>query len=133
MIVSPQQWYPLPGHIIRTEVPRTDSNLKDVRFPVVVSNSEYNQQYTEVIVAYTTRSINVRHPRSYDIEISDNHPQFELTGLTESTTVRCGRLHTVKQRNICDTHGIVPDDLLGDIERLVLECFRKSNTTTTKG
>ncbi|MHC4475687.1 MAG: type II toxin-antitoxin system PemK/MazF family toxin [Planctomycetota bacterium] len=132
MRVSAQRWYPLPGHIIRTEVPRTDSDLKDVRFPVVVSTRSYNRQFGEVIVAYTTRSINIRHPRGYDVEISDKHPGFNATGLTQNTTVRCGRLHTVKQQNISDVIGSVPGDLLGDIQRLVVECFQESGQTSAK-
>jgi len=118
-----QQWSFSPGHIIRTDVPHTDSAQTSYRFPVVVSNSQYNQQYPEVIVAFTTKSTNIRYPRTYDVEISDKHPKFRLTGLTQSTTIRCGRLHTINKRKIYDVIGIVPDDLLTDIQKLVMECF----------
>jgi len=121
--MSSQQWTPLPGYIIRTDVPHTDSTESSHRFPVIVSNRKYNQQYPDVIVAFTTRSANIRNARTYDVEISDMHPQFRLTGLTENTTIRCGRLHTIKKQKIYDVIGIVPDDLLVDIKKLVLECF----------
>ena len=118
-----RSWSLLPGHIIRTRVPRTDSDESDERYPVVVSSKEYNEQFPDVIVTFTTRSSNIRHPQSYDVEISDNHPQFNLAGLPLSTTVRCGRLHTIKQSKIYDVIGSVPGDLLNDIQRLVLQCF----------
>lgn len=119
-------WVPTPGYIIRADVPRTDSStIMDTRFPVIVSGAKYNRQYPDVIVAYTTRSSNIRHPRAYDVEISDKHSDFGSTGLSQSTTVRCGRLHTVAQRRILEVIGVVPDDLLGDIIRLVLQCFDK--------
>jgi hypothetical protein len=91
-----------------------------------VSSSAYNHQYPDVIVAFTTRSSNVNHSLSYDVEISDRHPDFKLTGLTETTTVRCGRLHTVKRHKVYDVIGTVPNDLLIDIQKLVLECFKES-------
>jgi len=122
--MSPQQWIPSPGYIIHTNVQYSDSEGTKSRFPVVVSSSGFNQQYPEVIVAFTTSSKNVHHARSYDVEISDKHPQFKHTGLTCSTTVRCGRLWTVDKRKISDVIGIVPDELLADINKLVLECFR---------
>jgi mRNA-degrading endonuclease toxin of MazEF toxin-antitoxin module len=123
--MSRQQWSLSPGHIIRTDVPHTDSAQTTHRFPVVVSNTQYNQHYPEVIVAFATRSANIHHPRAYDVEISDKHPKFRLTGLTQSTTIRCGRLHTIKKHKIYDVIGIVPDDLLTDIQKLVLECFTR--------
>lgn len=114
-----------PGHIVRAEVQYSDSERTKSRFPVVVSGSQFNQKYSEVIVAFTTSSNNIYHPKNYDVEISDRHPQFALTGLTQSTTVRCGRLWTVDKRRISDVIGIVPNELFVDIKKLVLECFRE--------
>ena len=118
-----RQWSPSPGHIIHAHVQYSDSEGSKSRFPVVVSSYQFNQQYPEVIVAFTTSTSNVRHPRSYDVEISDKHPDFALTGLTQNTTVRCGRLWTIDKRRISDVVGTVPDDLLLDIHKLVLKCF----------
>jgi len=123
-----EQWTLSPGYIIRAQVPFADSEGTKERFPIVVSTTDFNQNYPEVIVAFTTRSKNVRHPRSYDVEISDKHPDFNLTGLTESTTVRCGRLWTIDKRKISDVIGVVPDYILRDILRLVCKSF-----TETKG
>jgi len=119
----PQQNNLSPGHIIRAEVQYSDSEGTKSRFPVVVSSFEFNRQYPEIIVVFTTSSTNIRHPRGYDVEISYKHPEFGLTGLTHSTTVRCGRLWTIDKRKISDVIGVVPDGLLTDIQRLVLECF----------
>lgn len=116
-------WIPAPGHIIRAEVPYSDSEGSKSRFPIVVSSREFNQTYPEVIVAFTTRSANIKHPRGYDVEISDKHTEFTLTSLSKTTTVRCGRLWTIDQRKISDVIGTVPDDLLSDIQRLVQKCF----------
>ncbi len=124
--MSVPNWYPFPGHIIHTHVQYSDSEGTKSRFPIVVSSSQFNQQFPEVIVAFTTSSKNIYHPRRYDVEISDKHPQFTKTGLTHSTTVRCGRLWTVDKRKIADVIGIVPNDLLNDIKKLVLESFRES-------
>ena len=121
--MSPQQWVPSPGHIIHAHVQYSDSEGTKSRFPVVVSNSVFNRQYPEVIVAFATSSKNIHHPRSYDVEISDKHPDFALTGLTHSTIVRCGRIWTIDKRRISDVIGIVPNDLLVDIQKLVLKCF----------
>lgn len=118
-----RKWSPSPGHIIHTHVQYSDSEAIKARFPVVVSRSEFNQKYPEVIVAFSTSSENIHHPRSYDVEISDKHPDFAQTGLTHSTTVRCGRLWTVDKRKIADVIGIVPGDVLTDIQKLVADCF----------
>lgn len=125
--MSAAEWYPSPGHIIHTYVQYSDSEATKSRFPVVVSSSQFNQKYAEVIVAFATSSKNIHHSRSYDVEISDKHPQFAQTGLTHSTTVRCGRLWTVDKRKISDVIGVVPDNLLTDINKLVLESFRESS------
>jgi len=119
-----QQWSPSPGHIIHAHVQYSDSEATKSRFPIVVSSSEFNRKHPEVIVAFATSSENIHHPRSYDVEISDRHIDFAQTGLTHSTTVRCGRLWTVDKRKISDVIGIVPANLLMDIQRLVLECFK---------
>jgi mRNA-degrading endonuclease toxin of MazEF toxin-antitoxin module len=119
-----QEWYPSPGHIVHTHVQYSDSEGAKSRFPVVVSTDRFNQQYPEVIVAFTTRSKNIKHPRGYDVEISHMDPQFKHTGLTQSTTVRCGRLWTVDKRKIYDVIGAVPDNLMNDIQRLVRKCFK---------
>ena len=121
--MPPQQWVPSSGHIIRAHVPFADSEMTKARFPVVVSSEEFNQKYPEVIVAFTTSTINVRHPRNYDVEISDKRSDFTLTGLTHSTTVRCGRLWTIDKSKIAAVIGIIPDDLLIDILKLVKKCF----------
>jgi mRNA-degrading endonuclease toxin of MazEF toxin-antitoxin module len=122
----PQQQNLSPGHIIRAEVQYSDSEGKKSRFPVVVSSSDFNRKHPEIIVTFATSSVNIHRPRSYDVEISDKHPDFKKTGLTHSTTVRCGRLWTVDKRKISDVIGVVPDELLTDIRKLVLECFRES-------
>jgi mRNA-degrading endonuclease toxin of MazEF toxin-antitoxin module len=122
--MPPQEFYPSPGHIIHTHVQYSDSEGSKSRFPVVVSGALFNRRYPEVIVAFTTSTKNVRHPRSYDVEISDRHPDFGITGLTGSTTIRCGRLWTVDKRKIADVIGVVPDDLLTDVKKLVLESFK---------
>ena len=116
-------WNPLPGHIIRVNVQYSDSERHKSRFPVVVSCSEFNANHPDIIVAFTTSSSNIKYSQSYDVEISDKHKNFSVTGLTHSTTVRCGRLWSVNKRNINDYIGVVPDDLLIDIQKLVLKCF----------
>jgi mRNA-degrading endonuclease toxin of MazEF toxin-antitoxin module len=120
-----QQWNLCPGHIVNAIVQYSDSEGSKSRFPVIVSSSEFNKKYPEVIVAFTTSSKNVHNPKNYDVEISDKHPQFVQTGLTHSTTVRCGRLWTIDKRKISDVVGSVPDDLLTDINKLVQECFNE--------
>lgn len=120
-------WSPSAGHIIRANVPYADSEGTKSRFPVVVSSNEFNETHPEVIVAFTTRASNIHHPCDYDVEISNRHAEFRNTGLTESTTVRCGRLWTINKRQISDTMGVVPDDLLVDIQHLVLGCFKESH------
>jgi mRNA-degrading endonuclease toxin of MazEF toxin-antitoxin module len=122
--MPPAEWIPLPGHIIRASVPHTDDTGSSIRFPVVVSSKTYNKQYPDVVVAFTTRSSNIKYPRSYDVEIPDKRKDFNLTGLRESTTVRCGRLHTISKKKIYDQIGCVPDDLLTDIQRLVILNFQ---------
>jgi mRNA-degrading endonuclease toxin of MazEF toxin-antitoxin module len=119
-------WAPSPGHIIRAEVPFSDSEGTKTRFPVVVSSHHFNQTHPDIIVAFATKTANVRHPRDYDVEISNRHSRFTMTGLTESTTVRCGRLWTISKQKISDHVGVVPDDLLVDIEHLVSACFREA-------
>lgn len=123
--MASQQWSPSPGYIIHTSVQYSDSEGSKSRFPVVVSSFQFNQKYPEVIVAFTTSSKNIKHPKSYDVEISDKHSNFKQTGLIHSTTVRCGRLWAVNKRKIFDVIGHVPDDLLTDIKKLVYECFKE--------
>jgi mRNA-degrading endonuclease toxin of MazEF toxin-antitoxin module len=123
-------WNPNPGYIIRADVQYSDSEGAKSRFPVIVSNLEFNQANPEVIVAFTTSSDNVKHPRSYDVEISEKHPNFTQTGLDHSTTIRCGRLWTIDKKHISDVIGIVPEDLLIDVQHLVLECFDRTPKTS---
>jgi mRNA-degrading endonuclease toxin of MazEF toxin-antitoxin module len=118
-----QGWIPTPGYIIRAEVQYSDSEGTKSRYPVVVSTIEFNKANPEVIVAFATSSYNVKHPRPYDVEISDKHPDFNNTHLPHSTMVRCGRLWTINKNQISDVIGVVPADLLTDIQHLVLECF----------
>ena len=119
------KWVASPGHIIRAEVQYADLETTKSRFPVVVSSCQYNRRHPELIVAFTTRTSNIRRPQDYDVEISDKHSSFRDTGLTESTTVRCGRLWTIDRRSVSDFIGVVPEDILRDAQRLVLECFEK--------
>jgi len=121
------EWIPLPGHIIRADVPHTDSQDSSDRYPVVVSSKSYNEKYPYVIVAFTTRSLNIKHSLNCDVEISDKRKDFNLTGLRESTTVRCCRLHTINKKKIYAQIGCVPDDLLSDIQHLVVLNFQDAN------
>jgi mRNA-degrading endonuclease toxin of MazEF toxin-antitoxin module len=121
--VAHQNWIPAPGQIIRAEVPFSDTEGTKSRFPVVVSSEDFNSKHPEVIVAYCTRSSNVKSPRDYDVEISDRRTDFALTGLRESTIVRCGRLFTLDKRSISDVLGSVPEDVWVDVHHLVLACF----------
>jgi mRNA-degrading endonuclease toxin of MazEF toxin-antitoxin module len=124
--MSSQNWAPSPGHIVRAEVPFSDSEGTKTRFPVVVSSLRFNETHPEIIVAFATRSANVRQPRDYDVEVSEKHPRFSHTGLTESTTIRCGRLWTISKSKISDCVGVLPDDVLVDVEHLVRACFRQA-------
>jgi mRNA-degrading endonuclease toxin of MazEF toxin-antitoxin module len=128
--MSLQGWEPSPGYIIRAEVQYSDSEGAKSRFPVIVSSLEFNKTNPEVIVAFTTSSANIRQPRPYDIEISDKHTDFAHTGLSHSTTVRCGRLWTINKNRISDVIGVVPADLLRDVQHLVLECFDRPPKTS---
>lgn len=121
--MSATEWHLSPGHIVHAQVQYSDCEGTKSRFPVVVSSEEFNKQHPEVIVAFTTSSRNIHHPRSYDVEISDRHGDFRKTGLTHSTTVRCGRLWTVDRRSIADVVGMVPDQLLTDIQHIVSRLF----------
>src|SRR4030042_5114425 len=103
-----QEWHPCPGHVVRVYVQYSDSEGGKCRFPVVVSSARFNKQNPEVIVAFATSSANVRHPRSYDVEISDRHPEFSTTGLTPNTTIRCGRLWAVNKAKILAVIGALP-------------------------
>ena len=116
-------WVPLPGQVVRAEVQYSDSEETKSRFPVVVSSDRFNESHPDVIVAFSTKSANVRHPRDYDVEVSDRHPSFRSTGLRLSTTVRCGRLWSLDKDKISDVVGVVPKDILDDILRLVRSCF----------
>lgn len=123
--MSAQGWHPCPGHIVHVFVQYSDSEGGKCRFPVVVSSAEFNRQNPEVIVAFATSSTNVRHPRSYDVEVSERHPEFSMTGLTHGTTIRCGRLWTVNKTKILGVIGTVPSDLLCDVQRLVVMSFQE--------
>ena len=116
-------WTPLPGHIVHAAVQYSDSERTKSRFPVVVSSRRFNEKHPDVVVAFTTKTSNIRHPRDYDVEVSEHHPNFGTTGLTASTTVRCGRLWSIDKRKIMDVVGVAPSDIFGDVVRLVLACF----------
>ncbi|UCC30642.1 MAG: type II toxin-antitoxin system PemK/MazF family toxin [Phycisphaerales bacterium] len=116
-------WTPLPGHIVHAAVQYSDSERTKSRFPLVVSSRGFNDRHPEVIVAFTTKASNIRHSRDYDVEISDRRSDFKDTGLTESTTVRSGRLWSIDKRKIMDVIGVAPSDIFGDVIRLVRACF----------
>ena len=116
-------WNLLPGHVVFATIPFSDVEGNKDRFGIVVSTGEFNKTHPEIIVAFCTRTSNIKHPRDYDVEISEQHENFLLTNLPEDTTVRCGRLWTVDKNKIKDCSGCVPDDLLIDIQHLVARCF----------
>lgn len=124
-MMAASDWAPSVGHIVRASVPYSDIEKTKTRYPVVVSSYDFNKKHQEVIVAFATRSGNIKQPQDYDVEISRSHKSFKETGLTQSTTVRCGRLWTINKKSIEDVIGIVPSDLLVDIENLVLANFGK--------
>ncbi|UCE61089.1 MAG: type II toxin-antitoxin system PemK/MazF family toxin [Phycisphaerales bacterium] len=116
-------WSPSRGQIVRAAVQYSDSEQTKTRFPVVVSSDAFNERYPDVIVAFTTKASNVKHPRNYDVEVSERRSDFRATGLTVSTTVRCGRLWSIDKRKIMDVVGALPEDVLADVRRLVRACF----------
>ncbi len=116
-------WTPLPGHIVHAAVQYSDSEQTKSRFPLVVSSRRFNENHPEIVVAFTTKTSNIRHPHDYDVEISERRSDFAGTGLTASTTVRCGRLWTIDKRKIMDVIGVAPTDVLGDVVHLVRKCF----------
>lgn len=112
------------GHILYAGIPFRDTGEIKNRFCVVVSDNEFNRKYNEVIVAFATSR--AKQPQNYDVWISDNDPKFIETGLHKSTKVQCGRLFTLDSRRVIDVVGVVPDNILDDIKKLVLECFEGS-------
>jgi mRNA-degrading endonuclease toxin of MazEF toxin-antitoxin module len=116
-------WIPIPGEIVRAAVQYSDSEQTKSRFPIVVSSRRFNASHPDIVVAFTTKSGNIRHPRDYDVEISERRPDFSQTGLTVSTTVRCGRLWSIDKRKVLDVIGVAPEDIMVDISRLVQNCF----------
>ena len=118
-----ESWAPSPGQIVRAEVQYSDSEQTKSRFPVVVSSRTFNAKHPDVVVAFTTKSSNVRHARDYDVQISNRRSDFSTTGLRVSTTVRCGRLWSIDKRKISATIGVLPADILNDVLRLVRACF----------
>jgi mRNA-degrading endonuclease toxin of MazEF toxin-antitoxin module len=119
-----QSWCPHPGDVIHAGVQYSDSEKTKSRFPVVVSSSSFNAGHPDVIVAFTTKSSNIHHPRDYDVEVSNRRPDFHETGFSVSTTIRCGRLWSIDKRRVLDVVGCLPSDILGDVLRLVRQCFR---------
>ncbi len=118
-----EEWAPSPGDVVRAAVQYSDSEQTKTRFPVIVSSTVFNRCHPDVVVAFATKSINIRKPRDYDVEISERHPAFPATGLAVSTTVRCGRLWSIDKRSIQDVIGVLPSGILTDVHRLVLACF----------
>jgi mRNA-degrading endonuclease toxin of MazEF toxin-antitoxin module len=121
--MSTPEWRLSPGHVVYATIPYSDIEGNKERFGIVVSTAEFNETHPEIIVAFSTRSSNIKHPRDYDVVISEHHDSFSLTRLPESTTVRCGRLWTINKDKILDCPGCVPDDILNDIQKLVISCF----------
>ena len=121
--MSHNDWTPSPGHVLFATVPYSDVEGNKNRMPIVVSSREFNSKHPEIVVAFATRSSKIKHPRSYDVEVPKGHPDFGLTGLTESTTVRCGRLWTIDKKKVYDCVGCVPNGFLTDILHLVRLCF----------
>ncbi len=116
-------WIPLPGHVVRAAVQYADSEQTKTRFPVVVSSESFNAAHMELIVAFTTKTANIRVPRDYDVEVSQRHLGFHSTWLRVSTTIRCGRLWTIDKHKILDIVGSIPEDILSDVLHLVRGCF----------
>ena len=82
---------PKPGDIIVVVWPKSGGGIKR-KFAVVISSDQYNAQGNDVILVNTTSK--THRAESEDYLIPKSHPDFQQTGFSVETVVRCGKFYT---------------------------------------
>ena len=82
-----------PGEVILILYPYSDFSDGGKRPAVIVSNTDFNNSGSEVVVVSITSTIRTGPPTH--IMIDDSHGAFRQTGLDHSSTVLCHKIYIV--------------------------------------
>ncbi len=100
------------GTIIFIPFPYTNLMFSKNRPAVVISKA--NLLSGNIIVAFITSKIDRK--LEADVEINESHLQFENTGLSKTSVIRCDKILTIDKNIILGEFGNLPDDILDLID-----------------
>src|SRR5437667_12736522 len=106
------------GDIVLVPFPFTD--LTDVRQrpAVVLSADWFNEARPDIVLAAITSQVPAELDRD-EVRIAEEN--LEVTGLPRVSMIRTGKLFTIDKTLIRRSMGVLPDELLGELDDLIRE------------
>lgn len=109
-----------PGRILLVAYPFSDHTGLKLRPALVVSGMRFNQGEDIVVVPLSSR---VTPDDPYGFPITSTKPYFRQTGLRQSSSVKWTKPLTISNKVIHRKLGIMPSQLLTEIQDLVKTLF----------
>lgn len=106
----------MKGKIILIPFPFTDLSSTKLRPALVLHEGE-----KDVVVAFI--SSRTENPKSTDIIIDQNHPEFNETGLKLTSVLRIDKIATISKELILGEIGEVGARLRKEINRKIIETY----------
>jgi mRNA-degrading endonuclease toxin of MazEF toxin-antitoxin module len=106
-----------PGRIVMLAFPFTDATSTKFRPALVVSTKAYNSGEDFVAVPITSRF------DAHGYRILKSEPYFAQTQLKTDSTVKWMKPMTVSTRIVTRILGVVPGDVLSEIQKLIRTIF----------
>ncbi|MGA7732947.1 MAG: type II toxin-antitoxin system PemK/MazF family toxin [Chloroflexia bacterium] len=103
-------------------IPFPFDDLSDMKVRPAVCLTDGIGEHGHVVLAFITSNIAAR-PLDTDYVLEANQPDFPLTGLRVSSTIRLHRMITVTDRIILRELGELSQDMQGNIEEKLRELF----------
>ena len=107
------------GKIVLVPWGYDDSDAYKVRPCVCLTNPKGKIKH--IIVAFITSSGNREF--NTDIVIDESHPEFGITGLKQTSTIRLHKMMTFVESEIQRELGKIPKDIQKEINKTLLDMF----------
>lgn len=102
--------------IVLLSFPFSDLKTSKVRPVIVISNSEYNKKFEDMIVVPMTTNLQIR-----DYVLLITNAQLESGKLIKDSAVKVDRIFSVSQKLIKMKIGKISKDVYDEIKKTILE------------